>query len=85
MCWGEHDKDGAREMTAAQPFKPLTLAQEKVCRFVARGGTYKQIAAKLGMSPRAVKAHVEHVADLLPEDGVDAKARVTIWAVLAGY
>lgn len=46
----------------ARPVTPrITVAEERVLRWVARGKTNKEIAAVLGISPATVKRHMEKI------------------------
>lgn len=44
---------------------PLTHAEERVLRLVARARTNKEIAAALGISPATVKRHIEKILSKL--------------------
>lgn len=67
--------------SAVKPFRPLTVAQERVANLLARGWSYKRIGARLNMKTATVKHHVQDIAGLLPDDGLPAKDRVLIWAL----
>jgi DNA-binding NarL/FixJ family response regulator len=50
----------------SDPYAPrLTAREQEVVRLVARGMSNKMIAAKLGISPRTVEGHLNHVFDKL--------------------
>jgi len=55
----------------------LTARELEVAALVARGSTNREIAARLGVSPRTVDVHVEHILAKL-----DAKSRsqIAVWA-----
>jgi len=59
------------------PWAPLTAREFEVARLVAGGGTNAAIAAALGLSPRTVAAHVEHILDKL---GAERRAEIAAWA-----
>lgn len=59
------------------PWAPLTAREFEVARLVAGGGTNAAIAAALGLSPRTVAAHVEHILDKL---GAERRAEIATWA-----
>lgn len=56
--------DEARQ-TAAHPQLALTGRQAEVLRAVAAGGTYKEVAAQLGVSERTVRYHMAEIIDRL--------------------
>ncbi len=62
---------------AEEPWAPLTAREFEVARRVADGGTNAAIAAELGISPRTVGAHVEHI---LAKLGVNRRAEIAAWA-----
>lgn len=59
----------------------LTAREGEVLRFVASGRSDKEIAAKLGISPRTVHHHVSHVYQKI---GVSSRAAATLYAVEHG-
>ncbi|HSO30120.1 MAG TPA: AAA family ATPase [Candidatus Sulfomarinibacteraceae bacterium] len=59
------------------PWAPLTAREFEVARLLAGGGTNAAIAAKLGLSPRTVGSHVEHILDKL---GAGRRAEIAAWA-----
>jgi DNA-binding NarL/FixJ family response regulator len=71
------------KLVAVKPFRPLTVAEERVANLCAEGLGYKQIGHRLSMSPRTVQHHVNAIADILPDDGLPARERVQMWAVCA--
>ena len=44
-----------------EPWRPLTAREFEVARYVAEGHTNAQIAEALGLSPKTVSAHIEHI------------------------
>lgn len=67
---------------AVKPLKPLTPCQQRVAELIARGWGYKDVAGRLNVKPRTVRAHVEAIAALLPnEDNLSAHEVVQIWAL----
>ncbi len=68
---------GAQE----EPWRPLTAREFEVARLVAEGQTNSLIAASLGLSPRTVGAHVEHI---LAKLAFTRRAEIAAWvAVMA--
>jgi DNA-binding CsgD family transcriptional regulator len=75
--WARHDVELAEVLRAVlacarrgeaaasdhddQPCPPLTRRQAEVLRLVAGGATDKEVALALGISPRTVQKHLEHV------------------------
>ena len=53
------------EPTAALLPKPLTQREMDVLEWVARGKTNRDVAEILGMSPRTVNKHLEHIYEKL--------------------
>jgi DNA-binding CsgD family transcriptional regulator len=68
-----------------EPWRPLTAREFEVARLVADGLTNGAIGEQLGLSPRTVGAHVEHI---LAKLGVTRRAEIAAWvaamAVTAG-
>jgi DNA-binding CsgD family transcriptional regulator len=62
------------------PARPLTGRQRTIVVCVVGGAGYKQIAAKLGISARTVRDHVNNVAAYLPGEGTP-RHKVTVWAM----
>jgi DNA-binding NarL/FixJ family response regulator len=58
---GEKDSDTARANFAPR----LTSREQEVVRLVSRGMTNKAIARQLGISPRTVEGHLNHVFEKL--------------------
>jgi DNA-binding NarL/FixJ family response regulator len=58
---GEKAEDGAREAYTPR----LTAREQEVVRLVARGMSNKAIAHQLGISPRTVEGHLNHVFEKL--------------------
>ncbi len=59
------------------PWRPLSVREFEVARLVADGRTNGEIAAQLGLSPRTVGAHVEHI---LAKLGVGRRTEIAAWA-----
>jgi HD-GYP domain-containing protein (c-di-GMP phosphodiesterase class II) len=59
----------------------LSAREAEVLAHVARGATNKEIAASLGISPRTVQHHVEHV---YAKVGVSTRAAAALFAVRRG-
>jgi DNA-binding CsgD family transcriptional regulator len=59
------------------PWRPLTVREFEVARLVADGFTNAEIAAELGVSPKTVSAHVEHI---LAKLGVARRTEIAAWA-----
>lgn len=55
---------------------PLTAREFEVARLIADGRTNAEIAAELGIAPKTVSAHVEHILDRL---GAGRRAEVAAW------
>jgi DNA-binding CsgD family transcriptional regulator len=60
-----------------EPWHPLTAREFEVARFVAEGRTNAEIASELGLSPKTVSAHVEHILGKL---GAARRAEIAAWA-----
>ena len=56
----------------------LTEREVDVLRLIARGRTNKQVAGTLGISPKTVGNHVEHI---YAKAGVTTRAGATLFAV----
>jgi HD-GYP domain-containing protein (c-di-GMP phosphodiesterase class II) len=56
----------------------LTEREVQVLRLLARGLTNKQVANTLGISPKTVGSHVEHI---YAKAGVSTRAAVTLFAI----
>ncbi len=70
------DAARARHPDAA-PWAPLTSREFEVARLVADGYTNAAVAEELGIAPRTVGAHVEHIMAKL---GVGRRAEIAVWA-----
>lgn len=66
-------------LTEFTPPRRLTQRQRTILVCVVGGASYKAIAAKLGISERTVRQHVETIALVLPGDG-SPRHKVTVWA-----
>jgi DNA-binding CsgD family transcriptional regulator len=60
-----------------EPWRPLTAREFEIARLVAEGLTNGEIADRLGLSPKTVSAHVEHI---LAKLGVGRRAEIAAWA-----
>lgn len=60
---------------------PLSPRQLEVARLVATGMTSVEIAASLGLSPRTVTSHLDHIYDRL---GIGSRAALTRALAMAG-
>jgi DNA-binding NarL/FixJ family response regulator len=60
---GHGEKDGAWSVGHSMP--PLTVREQEVVRLVSRGMSNKAIAHELGISPRTVEGHINHVFEKL--------------------
>ena len=66
-----------RRSPADVPWHPLTAREYEIARLVAEGRTNAEIAGGLGLSPRTVGAHVEHI---LAKLDVSRRAEIAAWA-----
>ena len=73
---GRGERDGADRLDS--PYDELTAREAEVVRLVARGMSNKAIASELGISPRTVEGHVNHVFDKL---GVDSRTELVHYAL----
>ncbi|WP_322734544.1 ATP-binding protein [Streptomyces ferrugineus] len=69
--------DAGRSASAAHSC-PLTPREKEVAALVAEGMSNRQIASALGLSPRTVDRHIEHI---LAKLGFRSRARVAAWWV----
>ena len=65
-----------RGRATSEPWAPLTAREFEVARLVADGLTNPLIAAELGVAPKTVAAHVEHI---LAKLGVGRRAEIAAW------
>lgn len=56
----------------------LTPRQSEIARLVAHGLTYKEIAGRVGTSPRTIEAHVHQAAHRIGGQGTP-KHRCLVW------
>ena len=70
-------KELIEERTHRRPLEELTQRERDVLELVARGHTNKQIAWRLGISEKTVKAHLGSVFDRL---GVQDRTQAALWA-----
>lgn len=61
----------------ASPASPLTAREAEVATLVADGLTNAEIAARLGVAPKTVDAHVEHIRNKL---AVRSRTQIGVWA-----
>jgi DNA-binding NarL/FixJ family response regulator len=68
---------------AGRPERPagLTAREVEVLALLARGQANKQIARQLGVTPKTVSNHIEHVYTKL---GVGSRAAATLYATQHG-
>jgi DNA-binding CsgD family transcriptional regulator len=59
-----------------EPWRPLTAREFEIARLIAEGQTNNSIAASLGLSPRTVGAHVEHI---LAKLAFTRRAEIAAW------
>ena len=72
---------GARRTSptgAPEPDEELTTRESEVVRLVARGMSNKAIAHELGISPRTVEGHLNHVFDKL---GIQSRTELVHYAL----
>jgi DNA-binding NarL/FixJ family response regulator len=69
--------DSRRAAPAADEHKALSAREQEVLRLVAQGLANKQIARRLGISERTVKAHLTNVFSAL---GVSDRTQAALWA-----
>jgi HD-GYP domain-containing protein (c-di-GMP phosphodiesterase class II) len=72
---------GHRVPAAAERPGGLTSRETDVLQLLARGHTNRQIAQRLGISPKTVSNHVEHLYSKL---GVSSRAAATLYATQHG-
>ena len=65
-----------RRGTSEEPWWPLTTREFEIAGHIAEGLTNAAIAEELGLSPRTVGAHVEHI---LAKLGVARRAEIAAW------
>lgn len=66
---------------APEPWSPLTAREFEVARLVTEGRTNPEVAVVLGLSPKTVSAHLEHIMAKL---GVGRRAEVAAWVASTG-
>ena len=71
---------GEKDVTdrAPAPDEELTIRELQVVRLVARGMSNKAIATELGISPRTVEGHVNHVFDKV---GIQSRTELVHYAL----
>ena len=65
----------------SEPWAPLTAREFEVARLVTEGLTNPEVASELGLSPKTVSAHLEHIMGKL---GVGRRAEVAAWVASTG-
>ena len=60
---------------------PLTVREAEIAVLVAGGHTNAEIAARLGLAPKTVDAHVEHIRNKL---GVRSRTQIGVWVTERG-
>jgi DNA-binding CsgD family transcriptional regulator len=70
-----------RHRTSEAPWAPLTAREFEVARLVTEGLTNPEVAGELGLSPKTVSAHLEHIMSKL---GVNRRAEVAAWVAGTG-
>jgi DNA-binding CsgD family transcriptional regulator len=65
----------------SEPWAPLTAREFEVARLVTEGLTNPEVAGELGLSPKTVSAHLEHIMGKL---GVGRRAEVAAWVASTG-
>jgi two-component system response regulator NreC len=71
----------AEETTAPTAFSLLTAREREIVQLLAEGGTIKQIALRLHISPKTVEAHRLRVMNKLQ---IDTMAQLTKYAIQEG-
>jgi DNA-binding CsgD family transcriptional regulator len=79
-------RDRALELTSLarsrgaeeEPWRPLTAREFEIARLVSEGLTNGEIADQLGLSPKTVSAHVEHI---LAKLGASRRSEIAAWVV----
>jgi DNA-binding CsgD family transcriptional regulator len=66
---------------SSEPWAPLTAREFEVARLVTDGLTNAAVATELGLSPKTVSAHLEHIMSKL---GVGRRAEVAAWVATTG-
>jgi DNA-binding CsgD family transcriptional regulator len=62
-----------------EPLGSLTRRETDVLQWVTEGKTNAEIAIILGMSPRTVQKHLEHIFEKL---GVETRTAAATWALV---
>jgi DNA-binding CsgD family transcriptional regulator/tetratricopeptide (TPR) repeat protein len=68
-----------RRGIADEPWRPLTAREFEVARHVSEGLTNAGIAHELGLSPKTVSAHIEHI---LAKLGAMRRTEIAAWVAL---
>ncbi len=81
LCWFQ--RVGEALSIEALRGAGLTQRQAEVLRLVALGHTDADIAERLGVSPRTVHKHLEHIYDKLGATS-RSQAIATAWSIVPG-
>ena len=73
---GELLRSARTRHLAGETWSPLTVREFEVARLIAAGHTNPEIAETLGIAPKTVSAHVEHI---LAKLGASRRAEVAAW------
>jgi len=82
--WRMDESDGchtrpAKNSSSARAMMPrITVAEERVLRWVSRGKSNKEIASILGLSPATVKRHLEKI---LMKSGMRNRVELAIYGL----
>ena len=68
-------------VAGVEPWAPLTAREFEVARLITEGLTNAEVAGELGLSPKTVSAHLEHIMAKL---GVGRRAEVAAWVASTG-
>ncbi len=61
-----------------EPWRPLSAREYEIARLVAEGLTNGEIATRVGLSPKTVSAHIEHI---LAKLGAGRRAEIAAWTM----
>jgi DNA-binding CsgD family transcriptional regulator/tetratricopeptide (TPR) repeat protein len=75
----EIDRQARGRGNRGEPWHPLSAREFEVARLVASGLTNAQVAEELGLSPKTVNAHVEHILGKL---AVSRRTEIAAWVAL---
>lgn len=77
----QNDRPGWLERPGDGAWAPLTAREFEVARLVTEGLTNPEVAGELGLSPKTVSAHLEHIVAKL---AVGRRAEVAAWVASTG-